>query len=375
MPKQGEDEFSPILEDIRGSLVALWKIFRSFLGFAFMAAWWEYSKLRLRIAPALPYVFVFVATLDFGMLLVAGLMELDHRMHDKILLTDSSWRPSGLHGSMHDFARWLAIGPRPYIAFSVISLVLGWMMFRHHHRVTERDKHYLLLLGSLRELSAEATRLVVSASKPEASHAFIETALQTLALSTMRFKGVLIQSITPASVQQHGLNRSAIVLDAQAGGDLFHLKYRWPPTAYTGIPPDRPIRASAASKALEYPRALRGGRGDKGIVYIPWRKVPHGLRHWSDTTGNRANSRLEYVRDASTELGTAPGDQKPVSLICTEIVARGRSYVLCLDSNRWKCFGEVDFYTLLLVASIIGSVLTELHGQTDAGQRPRAVEG
>jgi hypothetical protein len=345
-------EFEPIWGDIRSNFSALLKIARTLCGVAFMGAWWGYTKFKFFFLPKLPLLFVVASVADFTMLVAAGFLEIDRRIHDG----DPIWHPTGVHAAIHGLGRAWALGAKPLIAFSVISLALSLLMFWHHHRMTEKVRGHLLLLGSLRQLSAEATRLVISAAEPSTSDAFIEDALLTLTEATTKLKGGKIKLLGTGSGRIHGLNRVATVLRTEPRTDTFGIEHQWLPNTYDSLPDNSLSMLSAAGKALQPPKGAGPQQREKGVIYIPWTRVPHGLRHWTEKT----KTHFEYIRDAFADIG----QPKPKSLICTEIPVEMESegsYVLCMDSNKWMCFEEVDFQALLLIACMVGIVLTEQH--------------
>jgi hypothetical protein len=344
-----DNEFLQIITDLRAAVLKAVQSLRSLFGYAFMVLWWAYVRyIRLVIFPRLPRLFIFVSFIDFFILLAEGLEEV-HKNFDAE--HPSLIPPAGFHAVIHVIDDKL-LGPGPLIAFSIASILLASLMVWHHHRVTERVQQHLFLLGSMREILVEATRLIVSAADPQASDAFIKAALRALTESTTMLKGGHIQRFDQlgsdaVKTKIHGLRRIATVLEIQENNEWFELKpdRQWPPDTYK-IPMGKLTKASAAGKALEKPTRATDPRPDKGLIYIPWTYFPHGTRHWVD----KKKPQIDYVPDAFANLGV-DGDPEPQSTICMEILvpdhAKSR-YVLCLDSNRWKCFQEVDFQAISL---------------------------
>ena len=360
------------LLEIVGGLVAavsrLWQSLREtfwvVLGYGFILLWWIHFQLKIKVFPWLPIFFVAISLLDF-ILLVAEIFEAsDSRLHQ------------GHHGRavsllddwIHLVGFKLALSPESLFALAVLSITLAVFIVWHHHRMTERVMQHLSLLSAIRQITSEATRSVVSMPTPTPADAFIDLALQVLVEATTKFRGstivglavrIVLKAIVKFGVSTIAnpgrLRRAATVLEERADADGFDVIRQWPSNHYKL--PLRVARASAAGKALEHDDEHPENRA---VIYVPWTYFPHGIRLWVDETRSPHYRRMGFANNAFAELET-PGEPKPRSLICTESIVEGTSkkrYVLCLDSNWWYCFQEVDFQALDVVASVVGIVLT-----------------
>ena len=341
-----------------GALVgrAVWDL----LGYGFISLWWVYFRLKLGLIRFLPPLFILIAVIDFLMLLAEGLESTHERIDSQIV--PGSWGKS-VDVWVHVLGRRLALETKTLVGFSIVSILLAVFMVWHHHRMTERVRQHLYLLSALRHITVEAARLVVSPTAPQIAQSFIENALQVLVDTTTTLKGdhVPWSSLVLNIFRRSGkLTRSATILEQRGDGKGFEAIRQWPPGTYKM--PLRVAQNSAAGHALNNAEDT-DDCGFNGIVYIPWTYFPHGIRLLEDEKKTPHYCRLGFVKNAFIDLGKA-GEPKPRSLICMECTADKASknrFVLCLDSNRWKCFQEVDFQSAHLIASVVGLVLTELH--------------
>ena len=115
------------------------------------------------------------------------------QVHDKVDARNTGQNVSTIHAWMDAqrdfFARRWPFGHDWVIIFTVATLVVAFVMFWHHDRVIKREQKYLVLLGSLREITEAATRLVISPNEPKGSKVFVGTALQVLAEATAKLRG------------------------------------------------------------------------------------------------------------------------------------------------------------------------------------------
>jgi hypothetical protein len=338
------------------------------LGYLFIWAWLGYYKnIRLYMAPHLTRVLMVVATIEFSALSVEKLGAMIAEKLLAIHLATDHYPHSGIHlwidSIVNQIQKRASDLPTVVALTSVATLITAFIVYRHHHLMTERVQQHLEFLDALREITTEATRIVVSPSDQKEATVFIERVLQTLVEATMKLKGLAIESSDLAAGaskhSQSGLKRITTLMETDENdvGWCFKLRLdrQWPQKTYKdGL--QLPSK-SAAGKALEKPQ--QGGEKGNGLIYIPWTRFPHGTRHLIF----EKKPRIEYVPDAYVDLG-GEGEPAPVSLICTEVAVQEQAtsrYVLCLDSNKWKCFNEMDFHAAHLMGSMIGMVLAELH--------------
>jgi len=357
--------------DLLRALVAIGKVILNAFGFLYISLWLIYCKLRLWLDPKLGTFFLTAAIIDFGMLILLHVPELDQRIHDN-RKNDPVWRMVWWHATGHACVAWLSnrwdaaifyisgyswgkhtveflstYGSDIVIIISFISLALSVLMFLHHHQATERDERYRSLFPELIEMGGKAA--LIDGSDHESRRECIEAALGTT---------TQVAHSRPRAGTKPKITRVATVLQGDVGTDIFTLLYKWPRNAYPGVPPGDQVSATAAQKALTPPTRIVPGtpedKYDKGIVSIPCTAVRHGVRHWHDIGAGKW--RVEYVRKAFKDQASR-GEPRLLSLICTQIVVKGRGYVLCLDSRWPMSFGRVDFNILLLAANIIGRLL------------------
>lgn len=360
-----------LLAAIWAGIAAIGRVILNAFGYLYISVWLVYCKLRLRLDPKLGTFFLTAAIVDFGMLIVLHVPELDRRIHEN-RGKDPAWHMAWWHALGHGCMAWLSnewgsaifyisafswgkhsvhflsiYSSDILIAISSVSLGLSVLMFVHHHQATERDESYRSLFPELIEMGGRAAR--IDGSDSASRRQCIEAALHKMTETGHS---------RPRAGAKVKIKRASTVLEGNAGADVFTLLYKWPGEAYPAAPVGNPVKATAAQKALEPPTRVAPGtpenQYEKGIVSVPWTAVRHGIRHWHDIAAGKW--RVEYVRNAYSNQENC-GVPKLLSLICTEIAVRDRGYVLCLDSRWPMSLRRIDFNMLSLAANIIGRLL------------------
>jgi|SRR5579871_1678346 len=352
-------------------ITAIGKVILNAFGFFYISLWWLYCHLRLWLDPKIGKFFLTAAVIDFGMLILLHVPELDRRI-DENGGKDSARHMGHLHAIGHRLVTWLSQrlgtavayisgyrwgksavefwtlhGSDIFIAVSVVSLGLSVLMFWHHHKATERDERYRSLFPELIEMARSAALIDNADGKSRGE--CIENTLGVLTeIAHLRVGG------------EAGLKvkRASTVLKGEANQDVFTILYKWPLDAYANVKVGETIRATAAQKALQKPTRVVDSTPElaytKGIISVPWTAVRHGIRHWHDIRGGKW--RVEYVPCAFLHQAQR-GEPRLLSLICTQVPGKDRGYVLCLDSKWPMSFNRVDFDMLLLAANVLGPLL------------------
>jgi hypothetical protein len=337
-----------ISDDLRQIIRELSASFQRTIGYFFILIWWCYFKLRIIVVPRLPKVFLTISLLE----LIILLMESHTGLH--------AWlSPSSLAEHIDDWfhVQIGRVGLVWLVTFSVVSIFLALFMTWHHDRVTNRVKEHLSLLSVLRQITAEATRLV--ANDRAAATEFVEKVLRMLTEATTKFKGQQsARQFRAWRDEAATLRRLAIVLEERQAAGAFRIVARWPQGCYGDLP-TKLTQASAAGRVLKKSPDF-ATRSDFGAtIYVPWTKFPHGIRLWVDESKSPYYCRVGFAKDVFEYVG----DPKPCSMICVECPVESDSasrFVLCLDSNKRWCFSDVDFHAANLVASIIGIIFSDL---------------
>ena len=303
-----DTELEKIWRDLWASLKGIWLDLReTVLGYLVIYVWYLYYKyIRLYAARYLTRVLMVLAGLEFVVLSTEKILAI-HLRGDRY----PHWAP---HIWIDALAQEIPFDlPTIVVWTSVGTLITASIVFAHHHLMAKRVEQHLEFLDVLREITAEATRLVVSTGNPEEASAFVERVLQALVETTMKLKGKEA-AVSSSTKSQTALKRISTLMQtepSEAVGWCFRIKndyYQWPHGTY-----DKEVKLpkeSAAGIALKKPKE---GEGKDALIYIPWTRFPHGTRH----SVYEKKPRIEYVPGAYIDLGTA-GEPIPKSLICTE---------------------------------------------------------
>jgi hypothetical protein len=314
--------------------------------------WWVRFKIKVHIAPYLPWVvaaLVIFETLTLSVEVMDVLFRAGH-VHGEPAVSSVV---HGLDLKIHAVGKWLGLGPWKLLSLAMVPVILGGITVWHHSKVIKRLDERGLLLDALREIMAAAFgHQAISTDES------ITRAMEILTVTLLAIKK---DSLPPwrKAWQTSQLRRDATILKLKAGADHFTPLHQWPSHPNPPYQEDGKIPlGSAAGVALEKAKdqELQGApyREFKGIVYIPWTRCSNGAR-----LKMPQYRRFELLARCYVHLNL--GDE-PRSLICLEIpihINTDDRYVLCLDSNKRMCFEDIDYHAIHLVANVIGSLLTE----------------
>jgi hypothetical protein len=267
-----------------------------------------------------------------------------------------------LHPTLH----WLgslitALNRQQILWLSVGAIIVAILMAWHHHQIAHRVKQHQIFLSSLRRVSEDATRLVVSADKTGDAIKFIEEiALLTMTTSLVtedahfRFiRGLVAYIQTFLHRKPSPPTLVATVLETTESRRSFTLKCQWPHDVYA-FPDGGLSHDSAAGRALDLRR----------LVYVPRTYFSHGIQLTPKTVKDSTSyTGIDLVQSAFVPLSLTTCTFVPRSTICFVIPLKEQSsshYVLCLDSDRGNHFREMDFEAVDLMGRMIGMVLTDL---------------
>jgi hypothetical protein len=322
-----------------------------------VGGWWIFVKTRLIIDRKLVVLVVKVSALEFLMVLaesdlgrrtVALLASMHARIDDEIVAgSPLAW----IDGKFHTVLSHLVVENQYVMGFSVTSVILSVLMCWHHHRTTHRLAHLSAFVSSMRQMTGRSTEF---GREPEVEKTgAILDALQILVESTTILKS------GKAEGKKIKIFRRAFLLELKRGAQLFTIYAQWPTGSACHLEDYELKRNGASARALRPPDGVIGP--DKGIVYVPWTRFPHGTRHWTDETRIPNYCQLDY-EPRLFERGQN-GVPAAASLICMEVPVKDLSgeskFVLRLDSTRAMCFDEGDYQAARLIANEISNLLTK----------------
>src|ERR1700722_2472088 len=145
-----------ILLDLRGAVRSLLQSITTVTGYAVILGWYVYFKyIRLKLAGVLPRLLTMMATIDFVGLLLEKVQAMHEKAHQgKAPISGAHVWLDGvgarLEQFLENFASYNAV--RSYLqahaqlvvfAASGVTLILAYIVYKHHHRMTKRVQQHL----------------------------------------------------------------------------------------------------------------------------------------------------------------------------------------------------------------------------------------
>ena len=302
----------------------IWQLWEKLGAYGYMLGWCLSYSFRLHVAPYLAYVVGMFSLFEVGETL----------LHLAVGRLTGQTSTAAIWLSIHTMGLLKESG-RTMFWLSLISIPVTLSMVYHHHLMLRRVERHNILLSSLRDVAVEAMRLATSSHATAAEAELLRRILQALTFS--------LEKANPKSPKL-----DATVLLRHKTTDNFGLLLQYPDNTYN-FPPQGLPSGSAADEALK--------AESKGVIYVPFTKVQHGILLTAVETVTPRYSRMSLLSNVFKPLQTG---YVPLCHACVQIPTNPNEqsrYVLSLDADKRSCMGQLEFHALQVVASFVGMLL------------------